>query len=217
MVHPPNAPNEQQAERVIRKHVGSFSGTGLEGANGFPSYQDIPQWFEYTVVDLLKRTRELQKTHSVVRAQVQMAPRLRAPRTSLSVNLKVTRGHPRSLLRARLEQYGRMVVRKCRSNTVGALYSIVCHFINWSLCKRDKTILGQFSRTATSQTWYITKRVSKNDGEQDVSMGIGREQSSLVDVDNDLASLACTKAKQSSGFAVVLCLANVIVYAETYA
>ena len=50
-------------------------------------------------------------------------------------------------------------------------------------------ILEQFSRTATSQTWYITKRVSTTDGEQDVHMEIGRKQSSLVDVDNDLASL----------------------------
>jgi len=47
----------------------------------------------------------------------------------------------------------------------------------------------QFSRTATSQTWYITKRVPTTDGGQDVHMEIGRKQSSLVDVDNDLASL----------------------------
>lgn len=50
-------------------------------------------------------------------------------------------------------------------------------------------ISEQFSRTATSQTWYITKRVSTTDGEQDVHMEIRRKQSSLVDVDNDLASL----------------------------
>lgn len=50
-------------------------------------------------------------------------------------------------------------------------------------------ILEQFSRTATSQTWYIAKRVLTTDGEQDVHMEIGRKQSSLVDVDNDLASL----------------------------
>jgi len=74
MVLPPNAPNEQQAERFTRMHIGPFSGTGLEDTNGFPSYQDIPQGFEYTVVDLLKRTRELQKTHSVVRAQVRPNP-----------------------------------------------------------------------------------------------------------------------------------------------
>jgi len=57
------------------------------------------------------------------------------------------------------------------------------------------------------------KRVSTNDGEQDVHMEIGRERSSLVDVDNDLASLVQTLNSQADS----LCFANVIVYAETCA
>jgi hypothetical protein len=74
MVLPPNASNEQQAEQVARMHAGSFSGVRLEGASGFPSYEDVPQGFEYTVVDLLKRTRELQKTHTIARAKVRPTP-----------------------------------------------------------------------------------------------------------------------------------------------
>lgn len=74
MVLPPNVSNEQQAERVVQMHAGSFSGIRLEDTNGFPSYEDIPRGFEYVVVDLLKRTRELQKTHTIVRAKVRPNP-----------------------------------------------------------------------------------------------------------------------------------------------
>lgn len=55
-------------------HAGSFSGIRLKDTCGFPSYDDIPQGFEYTVVDLLKRTRELQKTHAIVGAKVRSNP-----------------------------------------------------------------------------------------------------------------------------------------------
>src|SRR5258707_13185406 len=70
MVLPPKVPDEQQAERDARERGGSFSGVRLEAARGFPSYEDIPQWFKYTVVDLLKHTRELQKTHGITGAKV---------------------------------------------------------------------------------------------------------------------------------------------------
>lgn len=74
MVLPPEASNEQQTKRNVRMHAGSSSGTRLEDAHGFPSYEDIPQGFEYTVVDLLKRTRELQKTHAIVGAKIRPSP-----------------------------------------------------------------------------------------------------------------------------------------------
>jgi hypothetical protein len=194
MVLPPSMSNEQQTERVARMHTGPFSGTRLEDANGFPSYQDIPQGFEYTVVDLLKRTRELQKTHTAVRAQVRPNPD--GSSTASTKNFIVGKSESNA-------GTSKVIVASPGwSSTAGWLYestealrwelfnSIVCHFINlMALCRRDKTILEQFSRTATSQTWYIAKRVSTNDGEQDVHMEIGRKQSSLVDVDNDLASL----------------------------
>lgn len=87
MVLPPAMSDEQQAEQVARMYPGSFNGTRLEDANGFPSYEDIPQGFEYTVVDLLKRTRELHKTHTAVRAQVR--PNLDGPSTASTKNFIV--------------------------------------------------------------------------------------------------------------------------------
>jgi len=74
MVLPPNVSNEQQAERAARMHAGSFSGIRLEDTSGFPSYEDIPHGFEHTVVDLLKRTQELQKKHTIATAKVRPNP-----------------------------------------------------------------------------------------------------------------------------------------------
>jgi len=74
MVLPPKTSNDRQAERDARMQAGSFNGIRLEGARGFPSYEDIPQGIEYTVVDLLKRAGELQKTHAIIGAKVRPSP-----------------------------------------------------------------------------------------------------------------------------------------------
>jgi hypothetical protein len=70
MVLPPEISNEQRVQRDARLRAGPFSGVRLDGARGFPSHENIPQEFEYTVVDLLKRTWGLQKTHAIAGAKV---------------------------------------------------------------------------------------------------------------------------------------------------
>ena len=58
--------------------------------------------------------------------------------------------------------------------------------------RRDDSILEQFSRTTTSQSWYISKRISgsKRGGhEREIHMEVARKDSNLVDVDNDLATI----------------------------
>jgi hypothetical protein len=74
MVLPPKTPDKQQGERDARVRAGSFSGIRLEDSRRFQSYEDIPKGFEYTVVDLLKRTQELQKSHAIIGAKVRPSP-----------------------------------------------------------------------------------------------------------------------------------------------
>jgi hypothetical protein len=58
--------------------------------------------------------------------------------------------------------------------------------------RRDDGILEQFSRTTTSQSWYISKKIPSADAvgnDREVHMEVSRKESNLVDVDNDLATI----------------------------
>lgn len=134
MVLPPNVSNEEQAERVSRMHAGPFSGIRLEDSNSFPSYEDIPRGFEYTVVDLLKRTRELQRTHTIVRAKVRPNPD--GPSTASTKNFIVGKSE------SNVGTSKVIVASPSWSSAAGWLYEsaealrwepfypIVCHFVN---------------------------------------------------------------------------------------
>lgn len=184
----------------------------IEGL-GYPAYVDLPHGIEYKVVELLKAARAVLDRHEGERSHASTITK------ASSSGLFSTAAAPSSTHTAlrnfaivwddkRNEgaeaEVGPVLATVDFNSTAGWLFE------NQAILRREDTILEQFSRTTTSQSWYISKRLPPSSGsrsssnsasplpashatqrprgDREIHLEICKE-SSLVDVDNDLASI----------------------------
>ncbi|KIM34099.1 hypothetical protein M408DRAFT_59921 [Serendipita vermifera MAFF 305830] len=158
------------------RRFASFGGVEVEEGLGYPAYTDLPRGLEYKAVDVLRSARRILDKWELERGKDASAASLANSGANGMRRFAVAGQEPGVSVLASLGF----------SSTAGWLFE------GQSNLRRDGSILEQFSRTTTSQSWYIAKRLSgsKRGGpEREVHMEVARKDSNLVDVDNDLATL----------------------------
>ncbi|KAG8836024.1 hypothetical protein FRC17_010488 [Serendipita sp. 399] len=219
--------------------VASMGGIDVIEGLGYPAYVDLPRGVEYPIIEILKKARgvlnkwqtEVEKNllrhgtgKSTTSTTGSSAPfyGLFGGGSSSSSSSQTSSVHSSiSTLTSQMQGMRNFAVANGNERngedgivlaSLGFTSSSGWLFEGRMALERDETIVEQFSRTTTSQSWYISKRIPASSTKQqsqtpegkkggdggeengkrrrrEVHMEIGRKEASLVDVDNDLVSM----------------------------
>ena len=187
------------------RRFASFGGLEVLEGLGYPAYVDIPRGLEYKAVEILKRTRQslekLQADKGEGKGTSQVGKRVSQNSTQASASA-TGQGTRNFAVTSISDKADSVLASLGFSSTAGWLFegqsalrsalSPHCFSSYADTLRRDDGILEQFSRTTTSQSWYISKRIPSAGAlgnDREVHMEVSRKESNLVDVDNDLATI----------------------------